>query len=71
MTAGTEQRWQDGILPESPERRNAGYRAPTPRLSRQAGTLSMTSSPEVAAEFVRKEQEKWRGIAAETGIRME
>ena len=38
---------------------------------RMAGTVSMSSSPAVAAEFVRKEQEKWRWIAAETGIKVE
>jgi len=38
---------------------------------RQAGTLVMTSNPAQAAEFVRKEQQKWRTIAEETGVRAE
>ena len=38
---------------------------------RQAGTVSMTSNPTQAAEVVRKEQQKWRTVAEETGVRAE
>ncbi len=65
-----------GTPPAIVQRLNAeaikGMRDPVIAESlRMAGTLSMSSSPEVAAEFVRKEQGLWRGIAGETGIRVE
>ena len=65
-----------GTPPAIVQRLNAeaikGMRDPVIAESlRMAGTLSMSSSPEVAAEFVRKEQALWRGIAGETGIRVE